>query len=86
MNTLSIRERRISRGWTQAYVGQQVGVGKATIHDIETGKRKPSYDVLFKLLALFNVEHENISRLFAPAGETPSNCNTPNGGTATDGV
>jgi DNA-binding XRE family transcriptional regulator len=50
---------------------------KQAIHDIETGKQKPSYDVLLKLLALFNVEHKNIFQLFAPVeNETPSNSNT----------
>jgi transcriptional regulator with XRE-family HTH domain len=76
MNELYIRHERIKRGWTQEYVGKAVGVGKVAIHDIETGNRKPSYDVLFKLLTLFNVEHKDISRLFAPAGETQVNFNT----------
>ena len=69
MNEFKIRQKRIEKGWTQAYVGQQVGVSKVAIHDIETGKRKPSYDVLLKLLALFDVEHDKVSKLFAPAGE-----------------
>jgi putative transcriptional regulator len=77
MNPQSLlRAERIRRGWTQKYVGHKVGVSKQTIHDIETGKQKPSYDVLLKLLALFNVEHENISRLFAPVEETQPNSNT----------
>jgi putative transcriptional regulator len=76
MDTLNIRQERIMRGWTQAYVGQKVGVSKQTIHDIETGKQKPSYDVLFKLLALFNVEHKNIFRLFAPVEDAQANSNT----------
>jgi transcriptional regulator with XRE-family HTH domain len=70
MNELNIRQERISRGWTQVYVGQQVGVSKVAIHDIETGKQKPSYDVLLKLLALFKVEHKNVARLFAAADDT----------------
>ena len=72
MTTLNIRQERLNRGWTQAYTGQQVGVSKVAIHDIETGKQKPSYDVLLKLLALFNVEHKNIIQLFAPIEETCS--------------
>ena len=71
MNESKIRQERIGKGWTQGYVGQQVGVSKVSIHDIETGKAKPSYDVLLKLLTLFEVEHCNdISTLFAPAGDT----------------
>jgi transcriptional regulator with XRE-family HTH domain len=67
---------RISRGWTQEYVGQQAGVSKVAIHDIETGKQKPSYSVLLKLLTLFTVEHENISQLFVPVEETQPDFNT----------
>jgi DNA-binding XRE family transcriptional regulator len=76
MNELNIRQERIIRGWTQEYVGNQVGVSKQSIHDIETGKQKPSYGVLLKLLALFNVEHKNISQLFAPVEETHTNSTT----------
>jgi DNA-binding XRE family transcriptional regulator len=73
---ISLRAKRIKRGWTQRYVGQKVGISKQAIHDIETGKQKPSYSVLFKLLALFNVEHKDISQLFAPVEETHINSNT----------
>jgi DNA-binding XRE family transcriptional regulator len=84
MNELNIRQERIKRGWTQTYVGQQVGVGKVAIHDIETGKRKPSYDVLIKLLALFDVTH-NISELFAPVGDPrTTKAAIPDGQTQTD--
>jgi DNA-binding XRE family transcriptional regulator len=76
MDTLNIRQERIKRGWTQAYVGQKVGVSKVAIHDIESGKQKPSYDVLLKLLALFNVEHKNISQLFAPVDSSQVDFNT----------
>ena len=32
MNELKIRQERIKRGWTQKYVGQQVGIGKVAVH------------------------------------------------------
>ena len=59
MTQLNIRKERISRGktWTQEYVGHQVGINKVTIHGIETGKSKPSYDVLLKLENLFGKDH-----------------------------
>ena len=67
MNELKIRQERIEKGWTQKYVGSTVGVSKQSIYDIETGKQKPSYDVLLKLLTLFEVKHcDDISKLFAP--------------------
>ena len=60
MTELSIRQERIKKGWTQAYVGQQVGVSKQSIHDIETGRQKPSYDVLLKLENLFGKSHRDL--------------------------
>jgi DNA-binding XRE family transcriptional regulator len=67
MNNLAIRQERIKKGWTQEYVGQKVGVTKQSIHDIETGKARPSYDVLLKLENLFKKDHRY---LFAQVAET----------------
>lgn len=52
MNTL-MRQEREQKGWTQKYVAQQIGVTKAAVHDMETGRRYPSFKVLVKLLDLF---------------------------------
>ena len=60
MSKLRIRVERIDKDWTQEYVGQQVGITKVSIHDIETGKSKPSYDVLCKLENLFNLSHRQL--------------------------
>lgn len=54
---LKIRQERLAKKWTQQFVADAIGVSKQTIHDIETGRRKPSYDVLVKLEDLFGVEH-----------------------------
>ena len=64
-----IRTRRIKEEWTQDYVGQQVGITRVAVHDIETGRRKPSYRVLLKLLTLFGMENtkNEIEKLFAGA-------------------
>ena len=72
MKELNIRQKRINKGWTQGYVGQQVGVTKTAIHDIETGRRKPSYNVLIKLFTLFGVEYNKVFELFAPAEDKTS--------------
>jgi transcriptional regulator with XRE-family HTH domain len=69
MSILAIRQERIKKGWTQEYVGRQVGLTKVAIHDIETGRSKPSYDILLKLLALFDVKHDGITALFAETKE-----------------
>jgi transcriptional regulator with XRE-family HTH domain len=67
MKQLNIRKERIEKGWTQERVGRQVGLTKVSIHDIETGQQKPSYDVLVKLENLFGKDHRY---LFAQADET----------------
>lgn len=51
--TLLIKQKRLKRGWTLEFVAEQIGVTKSAVHDMETGRRKPSYEVLLKLLQLF---------------------------------
>lgn len=65
--TLNIRKLRQSKGWTLQYVGDAVGLNKTAVYDIETGRRKPSYDVLVKLETLFKKKHDC---LLAQAEET----------------
>ena len=54
---LIIRQERIRRGWTQEYVAKQTGLSLTAIQKIETGQRKPSYDVLVRLEDLFQMNH-----------------------------
>lgn len=58
-----LRRVRLENGWTQEYVAQNVGVTPEAISMIETGKRKPSYDVLVKLLDLYG--YSDPKQLFA---------------------
>ena len=67
--TTMLRQKRIQNGWTQEYVGKEVGITAEAIGLIETGQRKPSYDVLIKLLDLFG--YDDPRKLFAPAPEIP---------------
>ena len=60
-----LRQERQKNQWTLAYVAREVGLTPATIHDIETGRCKPSYDVLVKLLDLFG--YEDPRKLFGAA-------------------
>lgn len=63
-------QERIKRNWSQEDVAKKVGISSAAIGFIETGKRKPSYDVLVKLEDIFHMSHR---KLFAPAdGEEKS--------------
>lgn len=70
---LKLRQERQKHNWTQEYVAKIVGVAKTTIQMIETGQRKPSYDVLVKLEKLFHKSHRT---LFAVADDTPNSTQT----------
>ena len=65
---LHLRQERENKNWTQEYVAEQVGITPEAVSMIETGQRKPSYDVLVKLEDLF---HKNHRKLFAVADDTP---------------
>lgn len=70
---LPIRQVRKKRGWTQQYVANKVGVTQSMLQNIETGKRKPSYNVLVKLEDLFRMNHR---KLFGAV--PPDNAERPN--------
>ena len=59
MNT-RMRQVRIERGWTQEYVAKHVGITHVSVYQIETGKSKPTYDVLCKLEQLFGMSHREL--------------------------
>lgn len=65
---IMIRQERLRRGWTLDYVAEQVGLSPTAIQKIETGQRRPSYDVLVRLENVFGLTHR---QLFGAA--TPSN-------------
>ena len=69
MNTM-LRQERKQRGWTLSYVANNAGITPATVHDMETGRCKPSYDVLVKLLDLFGCKDPR--ELFAEVPEPPN--------------
>ena len=56
----NMRRERLSRGWTLQYVGEQIGVNKQAIHDLEVGRRQPSYPLLVKLEDLFHKGHREL--------------------------
>lgn len=61
---------RIRRRWTQDYVAHEIGITRTMVVMLETGQRKPSYDVLVKLEDLFGMTHRE---LFAAASGEPHN-------------
>ena len=65
---IMMRQERVKRGWTQEHVAQNCGVSPQTVCDWENNRRKPSYDVLVKLLDLFDYTDPRL--LFSVADNT----------------
>ena len=74
---LQIQRERLNRQWTLNYVAQKVGITNQAVSLVETGQRKPSYDVLVKLLDLFG--YDDPRKLF----EIVENTKRPDGNQAT---
>lgn len=51
----NINKARVDRGLTQEQVANLLGISRATYNSIETGKSKPSVDVIERLAARLNV-------------------------------
>lgn len=62
-----IRAERERRGWTQAALGEQLGVSRQTIVALETGKYDPSLPLAFRIARLFD---KPIEELFFPVHDT----------------
>lgn len=56
----SLRERRAERGWSQAYLAEQLEVSRQSVNAIETGKYDPSLPLAFRIARLFGVRIEDI--------------------------
>lgn len=55
-----LRELRAEYDWSQAVLGEKLGVSRQTINAIETGKFDPSLPLSFKLSILFQLPIEKI--------------------------
>ena len=60
MSYRRIRVERESRGWSQEYVGNLIGITKQSLSAIERGDTTPSYKVLCDLERLFNLSHRDL--------------------------
>ena len=58
-----VRDRRKDLGWTQAQLGDRVGVSRQTINAIEAGRHDPSLTLAFGLAEALE---ERIDTLFEP--------------------
>lgn len=59
---LRMRQERMKRKWTQEYVANKIGITVPAVQMLETGKCKPSYEVLVKLEDLFHMGHRKVVR------------------------
>jgi transcriptional regulator with XRE-family HTH domain len=57
---LRIRQERIKKNWSQSSVAVKLGITKSAYSNIETLKRRPSYEILVKLENLFNLSHREL--------------------------
>ena len=55
-----IKEYRIQLNLTQEYVAKYLGINRATVTQMENGKRKVSADELSKLCVLFGVSADSL--------------------------
>jgi len=51
---------RTERGWTQADLGDRLGVSRQAVNALETEKHDPSLDLAYRIAALFERPVENI--------------------------
>lgn len=55
-----LRELRAERGWTQAELGDRLGVSRQAVIALESDKHDPSLDLAYRIAALFGLPVEGI--------------------------
>jgi transcriptional regulator with XRE-family HTH domain len=58
---------RQKRGWSQAELGQRLGLPQAHISGIETGKIVPRFDTLLDLVRILDLDLLTVPRALVPA-------------------
>lgn len=56
----TVRTLRTERGWSQAYLADQLSVSRQTVNAIETGRYDPSLPLAFAIARLFGAAIEAI--------------------------
>lgn len=59
----NIKVLRQELGWSQELLAEKTGVSAPYITQIETGKRKPSLDIVEKLASALDVEYKTLFEL-----------------------
>lgn len=55
-----LRVLRAEKGWSQAELGQRIGVSRQAINALETEKHDPSLDLAYRIAAQFALTVEDI--------------------------
>ena len=55
-----LKELRSARGWTQAELGERLGVSRQAVIALESDKHDPSLDLAYRIAALFGEPVESI--------------------------
>jgi len=55
-----LRVLRAERAWSQAELGERLGVSRQAVNAIETGKHDPSLPLAFRIARLFDARIEEI--------------------------
>jgi putative transcriptional regulator len=55
-----LRELRARHGWSQAELGERVGVSRQAVNALETDKHDPSLDLAFRIAAAFGLAVEEV--------------------------
>ena len=58
--TNRMRDLRAERGWSQAFLAEQLEVSRQSVNAIETGKYDPSLPLAFRIARLFELRIEDI--------------------------
>jgi len=74
-----LRVLRAEREWSQAELAMHVGVSRACINAIETGRYDPSLPLAFKIARIFekNVEEVFLYQAGEPANSSTAGSNEP---------
>ena len=59
----SLRELRAEHGWSQAALGERLGISRQSVNAIETGRYDPSLPLAFRIARLFGT---TIEAVFTP--------------------
>ncbi len=61
-----LKAERIARGWSQARLGQEIGLPQMHISGIENGKIMPRFDTLLDYVRVLNFDLLMVPRILVP--------------------